>query len=482
MAARLPRIPLAGGKLPQVTPRGQSTGQKAPSLPALTAYLLVGGVALWLPESTYNDAQVIKGVHATTSFLWGTVFRLSVWTVAAHWWVRGFQAVRVEAGKTLPPAYLSHAVTGVGLMALLAAWCKPLLSVDTLYYVAYGRQLTILGVNPYEHNLYVSARDPLISQVSQMWFHNIAFYGPLALAMYSLPSLLLPAPTLLGLAVCLKFFWLPFYALLGWLALSYWRERPDRLARAVAITSSPALLWYGLVDGHVDIVIAFFLALTAYFLKENRPASSALSLAAAASLKIVGIVALPVCFCWWLNRSLKRTAIFSATFLSLYGGLYAAVNGGEYRAVIEFTKLWDNLEAANLVPRLLSHLPLALPQVQTASNLTFYATVACVGLLTWRGWFGDDPALPMGWAMGALFLTRTYFQPWYSLWFWPLLWFSSKRPEDFSMQYYLWVLTVLAAWPLSWTWKGYLIGALALLSLLLATFASRSCKKQGQPD
>lgn len=453
---------------------------QAPPLAAFLAYLVVGFVALLLPEYSYNEQQVIQGAHVSDPFIWSIVLLLFLWSAVTLWWLKGFQRMSASGCSNLPGEWVGQAATGVFLVGALACWCKPFLSSDPFYYVAYGRQFAVLGLNPYEQNLYASVSDPIIGQVDKTWFQNVAFYGPVALALYAIPNLILGQSSLMELVVFLKFLWLFFYLGVGWLALKYWAALPDRLARTVTVLASPVLLWYGLVDGHVDLLILFFLLLTASLMKAGKAVPSALSLAAAASIKIVGIVSLPVCFFWWLNRSKKGAAVFSATFLVVYGGIYFALKGGEYPRVVEFTKLWNNLEAANLVPRLLGHTSLELTQVQLLSNLLFYGTVLAVSLLTWRGVFGSDPALPMAWVMAALFLTRTYFQPWYTLWFWPLLWFSDVDGRTFRGQFYLWTVTVLSAWLIPWEYKGYFVGLSSLVALILAT-RNRDAFKRTEP-
>ncbi|MCA9790884.1 MAG: DUF2029 domain-containing protein [Candidatus Eremiobacteraeota bacterium] len=452
-------------------PSPSASNQPTPPVFSLLGYLAVGFLTLLLPECSLSDAQVIDGRYATIDFLKTIFFTLLAWVAITAWWVHGFYKLKVK--DSIPGEWLGHALAGLVPLALLAAWCKPFLSVDTTYYVAYGRQLAVLGLNPYQVNLYASETDPIISQVSHMWFGTTALFGPVALALYAVPNLLVPNPQLLQLATVLKFLWLPFYFSLGALVLAHWSDDENRLTMALAVVANPILLWLGLVDGHVDILITLFMALTAYLMSKDRPEWSAVALSLAASLKLVAIVVLPVCFFWWLSQSVRKALRFSAVFVALYGGLYLAVRGGEYLAVIEFTKNWDNLVAANLVPALLNRLHLELHQVQRYSNLVFYATVAAVCWPTWRGRFEKNPALPMGLAMGGLVLTRTYFQPWYTLWFWPLLWFACKDFKSFYQQLGLWTLTVLFTWFLPWTIKGYLVGLATLIALAHAVRVNR---------
>ncbi|HIB66947.1 MAG TPA: hypothetical protein EYO33_17990 [Phycisphaerales bacterium] len=456
---------------------------KTPPTMPLLLYVVVAVIGLTVPEYSYSDHDVIQGSHQTVAFVQWTAVLLSVWMVAAYWWTETLH--KAEERGPLTTDWKTHLAFGLIPIAVLAAWCRPLLSVDTFYYVAYGRQLAVLGLNPYEVNLFASANDPIISQIGKMWFHNIAFYGPIALSLYAVPSLIVSSPTLLGLAVTLKFLWLPFYGLLGRLLYRYWEGCPDRLSRTIAVLAGPNLIWYGLVDGHVDLLIVTGLVATALLMKANRPALCALTLSAAASIKIVGIICLPVCFFWWLKHSRVSALRFSLIFVVVYGGLYLVVGGGEYLAVVEFTKLWDNLVAASLVPKLVGLVTSDLGLVIKISNLTFYLGIALLCGLTWTGRFEQNPALVMGWAMGLLFLTRTYFQPWYTLWFWALLWIAAPTRKDFKVQYGLWSVTVIAAWLIPWEFKGYFVGSSALVGLIIAAKTAPtkpSTTPGGEPD
>lgn len=447
----------------------------APPLVAMVLYLIVGVIALSMPELSFSDADVLAGRHLTSDFFFNTSLSLTVWTAFTCWWVWSCRTWRLNPGESAPREWGLHLLFGVLPLALVAAWCKPFLSADTTYYVCYGRQIAVHHLSPYKVNLYASMSDPLIAQVEGMWFEHIAFYGPVALLLYSIPSFVLSEPTIYALTSAIKFIWVPFYFAFGWVCFQYWDgESSDRFSKAMMLVANPIFIWHGLVDGHVDVLIALFLVLTALSMRKNRPASSAVALAVSASIKIVGIVSLPICFFWWLQRCRKQTLRFSLTFVGVYGTLYGLVGGGEYLAVVEFTKRWANLQAASLVPKILELFQLSIANIQLISNLTFYATVAVMCWLVWRGTFQDSPALAMACVMMALFFTRTYFQPWYTLWFWPLLWVACKNSRAYYGVVGIWTGLMLANWMTGWEWKGWLVCSGALVAFILSLRSQNS--------
>ena len=76
--------------------------------------------------------------------------------------------------------------------------------------------------------------------------------------------------------------------------------------------------------------------------------------------------------------------------------------------------------------------------------------------------------------MGALLLTRTYFQPWYTLWFWPLLWLDFGKDRDFFISHVGWTTVMLVSWLVGWESKGWFVGGAAILALTHAVWASKS--------
>lgn len=432
---------------------------------ALTLYIAFGFVALLAPAVMITEQHLLQGQPFLGLSLSSLLGLQALWSVGYAIWVA--ELFQQETRGRLSPRVGGLLLLAVLPLSLLAAWMRPILSVDPCYYVAYGRQVVEYGLNPYAVNLWASAQDPVISQVGTMWFDNIAFYGPLALGLYSLANLLTPTVSLYALTTTLKLLFVPFYGALIGLVWLRWRTGARTWTMVAAVAANPVLLWYGLVDGHVDLVIVTFLALLGWSLQHDRPLLAALSLAAAASLKLVPIVVLPVVLGWWLHRSARHLAIFTAAFGGLYGGVYWAIGGGEYAGVVAFTHLWDNVYVASLVPRVLSLAGMEnLEAIRQLSNGLFYLSVALLGLQTARGRF-PDPFLPMGLALAALFFTRTYFQPWYTLWYWPLLWFASRRQEHALLSLALWTVTVLLVQLVPWHLKTFPIALATGLAVAL---------------
>lgn len=445
-----------------------------PPLAPVVIYLILACLTLLLPELSVSERELLTGRHATFDFLKQTVLWSTFWCLPWGWWVHSSRRLELEPDEKIPSDWFYNLLVGVAPVALLAAWCKPFLSVDTSYYVAYGRQIVEYGLNPYEVNLYASAGDPVVAAVPKTWWENVAFYGPVALTLYTLANLLTPRAGLLSIVKTLKFFWVPFYGFLGMFLNKYWKEEPSRYSLVLAVVANPVMLWFCLVDGHVDLLIACFLLATVLALKLGKPTVSALALGCAAAVKIVGIVAFPACLCLWYRRSLKECLRFLATFIVFYGGMYALVRGGEYPGVIEFTKKWNNPGAGMIVPKLMAAGEADLFWIQNGSNIFFYGCTLLVCVLVLGGFAAAQPALPVALCMGALLLTRTYFQPWYTLWFWPLLWLDFGKDRDFFISHVGWTTVMLVSWLVGWESKGWFVGGAAILALTHAVWASKS--------
>jgi hypothetical protein len=157
--------------------------------------------------------------------------------------------------------------TGV---ALVAAWCMPVLFSSDLYaYAAYG-ELTRLGHNPYAHSE-LNHANALISAAAWQWGKAIpvCVYGPafvaLALAVVTVLAPLGTLAQLEGMRVVAS------AALMLCIPLAYAAfpgDRTRRLAATAAIGLNPAAIWCA-VEGHND-AIALAVALMGFALVRRR--------------------------------------------------------------------------------------------------------------------------------------------------------------------------------------------------------------------
>lgn len=427
----------------------------------LAAYLLLGLTTILLPEYTFSDQQFSAREHLTTSYVLVGCTLLAAWTACGLAFLKSLAKPDTRGdGASL----VKGACFVIGVLGVAAAWSRPVWSIDTNYYICYGRQILEYGLDPYQVNLYASAQDPIISQVDEFWFINPCFYGPVALSFYTLANLLAAAESLHTISCTLKFLWIPFYLGLARLLYLHWKERPNSWALVLCVLGNPLMLGFSLLDGHIDFMIATFLILTAMCLEKEKPIWAAVALSISASLKIVGIVTFPICLAWLLARSWRSAGQFCLTFAALYGGVYWSINWGEYPGVIHFANKWSTLNTACVVPGLLelfgvSDVALAVK----ISNLLFYSLIGVLCVLVLRGKF-SRVALPMSLAMTALLFTRTYFQIWYNLWFWPLLWLAAKSDRQVTTLVGLWTALCLLSPLFGWDGRRWMLALATLLA------------------
>lgn len=425
-------------------------------------YVVLGCLAILPAEFLYSDRTVLAGSHVSLGFRLQTSLLVFLRSLSWLWWVLRSRRERRS----------TRLLAGLVPVALVAAWSRALLSVDTSYYAAYGRQIYEYGLNPYQLNLRASVGDPVIGSVPPMWLHHGSLYGPLALSLFTLANLLAPKATLLSIVKAVKFLWLPFYGALGFLLNRYWQGRPNRSVLLLSVLANPVMIWFCLVDGHVDLVLVFFLIGTVLALRHGRPVLGALALACSAGIKIVGIVAFPVCLCFCYRRSWKERLHFLATFVFFYGGVYALLQGGDYPGVIQFSRSWDQPELGMLIPKIFSSLGAGLPITRGGANALFYTATAVICLLVLRGFGENRPGLPIGLCLGGLVLTRTYFQPWYTLWFFPLLWLDFEEDTELFFSQTVWSGSIIFCWLAGRDNRGWIVGVAALVGLLHAAWTT----------
>jgi hypothetical protein len=424
--------------------------------------LLIGFSAIDFP---LGEREVLSLTHKTSALGLKIFVFLGMASVATFFWTRALQDYLLDGGKISRGLFV-HCFLVTGPVIILAAWAKPLFSADAFYYVLSARQLTIYGLSPFEVPPKDMLFDPVIAQIPRHWFEMTSPYGPLTLALFCVPSLFLTNPALFLHTKAIKLFWIVFYLGFAKVFLSYCQS-PDRFARTMGLLVNPALLWFCLLDGHLDVILVFFLFLVALTMREKGPVANALALCAAACVKIVAIVCLPVCFFWWLRQSWQKALSFSAIFLFFYGSIYGALKGAEYRAVLRWTEAWPDLNYASLVTRILSLFDLSKSTIRMSSNLIFFLGIVFVCVLLWKGYFKTAPGLALGACLLALFLTRSYYQPWHALWFWPLLWLEARRASTFHVTLGLWSLTTILTFQFGLSFSAWPIGLGALFSFYL---------------
>lgn len=424
-------------------------------------YVVAALLALLLPELFISETEMLSGYGYGVLGVPRIVGLLGLWT-AAYLFLLYQQWHRDDESPGPLATYWPVAV-----VILAAVWVKPVMSIDTLLYVGYGRQIFLYGLNPYKANLWQSVSDPMIALFPKTWFDLTAFYGPLALGLFTLAVLLGPARSIFGVVSLIKLMWVVPLVALAMVLYRRWSDHPKRDAMLLALLANPFLIFLVFVDGHPDMALWVLMALAAMNASRGGTVAAALLWVAAASVKIVPVVAFPVMVLWLWQSNKLRAVQFAVCFGLIYAAIYAAVDGGEYPAVLGFTGKWQNLDAANVVPLALWPIFQDIELVRSGAALTFYGGSVAVGLAFLFGRL-RSVYLGISLVLAIMFFTRGYFQPWHVIWFWPML-FLVKEDGLLLMRLSAIFAVCGAVSMLYWWWLNpwlYLAGYAASLVLI----------------
>lgn len=182
-------------------------------------------------------------------------------------------------------------ILAIGALAIVAAWCVPVLfSSDVYAYAAYG-EIARLGGNPYGHAA-LARGNPVFDAAVWQWGNPppVCVYGPLFVAV---SESIVAAIARLGIVWQLDGLRaLASLALLGCSALAYAAYPGDRRARltaAATIGLNPVAIWCA-AEGHNDALV-LFVVLAGFALLRRGVASGAAVVALSALLKLSGAAA-----------------------------------------------------------------------------------------------------------------------------------------------------------------------------------------------
>ena len=400
-------------------------------------YLIAASLAFLIPEQAIPHLGYTDRLYYAEFPQYYVAVLLTLWSLATLPWLWRVYQKR-------PDASIPWLVIPLLITAVFGALVRPPITHDVYYCMALGRQLVVHWVSPYQVELWASVNDPVIGSIAKTWFHQKALYGPLALGLFAIPNFIGPSWSALQLGAALKLIFLAPYAVLGRVLWQRWRTYPLRAVMILAVLGNPVFLFLTFVEGHVDIFMLVFLALAGWSLEKIDGFRSALYLCGAACIKFSAIVVTPICFCWLWYKNKRESGLFLASFLLLYGAIEAMIGFEDFRNAMELVKTTRNLSFAAVVPRIIFTLGVGDPNVlPRICDLVFYLCIAGLCLSLLRGWSAKSPFCAIALGLAALCFTRTYFQPWYTLWFWPLLWLGSERPRTTLVSIAIWTVTML---------------------------------------
>lgn len=430
---------------------------------AALIYLAAALAAIGLPEFYIDQIQMLAGFGPAIFGIPRLVGLLALWTGAYYFWL--FRLWTRPEGSSWPALAWPAAV-----VLAAAIWAKPVLSSDILLYVGFGRQLAVLGVSPYQVPLEDLLHDPVIALLPKFWYHLTAHYGPITLGLMALATFLAPVQSIFGLIRLMKFFWL---LPLLWLAVALHRRyagEPRGKLVVLALLANPMLIFLILVEGHFDTLMLAPLLLAGFAALRERVPEATLLLVIAACVKILPVGVFPVLFLHFWRRSKLKSLQFAGGFMALYAAIYASIGWGEYPSILRFSGVWQNLDAANVVPLALWPFLKDIEAVRSGTQLVLLLGVGI--LLLWL-WLGPEqsPFLGMSLILAVLFFTRGYFQPWHTMMFWPSLWFVKENHLLQLRLIGIWtacmVVSTLYIWSLT-PWV-FLAGYLVSLALIFRT-------------
>ena len=409
-------------------------------------------LAIYLIDHAVADQDYISGNLAllTQTHVFMTLF--GIWLGGTAYFLRGL--VSSESDGKLRRNFLLALAFGATLVAIAMAWIKPMTARDPSYYVAYGRQVAELKVNPYKTLLKDCTADPIIAQVPQMWFNTPCLYGPLMVAEFSLGNLLSPKEDFLTICSTLRLLYIPMVISLGVLLYRAWGWSRWPAALTFAVVCNPIYLHLAVNSAHPESWLFFFLLSTCLSMMYDKPILAALCFSAACSTKIVPIVLVPVYLCWWLRKGVTQATKFIFTFATVHGTLYWCLGWADYPGVLRGAEDGWNPLRVTAGPVIRTFLALSFSE-KTASRLALLGFFIVGGALClWL--LRTKKTLPNAFAVTSITLASLYFfrttcTAWYTLWYWPFLWLAYRNERNTAISLVTWTLSVYVARGLGWS-------------------------------
>lgn len=269
------------------------------------------------------------------------------------WWVwRHVRIAHAEGNPTSPtllPRLIDRTRPLRALMMiagplLLIAWFVYPYSGDVRLYLHYGAMANA-GVNP------ITTR---ADAFASPWSNTLAWgqtstYGPLAIAIYSIPSLLAPSGATpihswtqtIPAMYCLKLIALLLHVATTLLVARSLAPREDRWDWALLYAINPVVLVELVANAHIDSAVVMLAALGLLAVRQNRYVTAAAALVAASLVKSVAIIWLPL-----LGLDMLRKRRFRAAGVAIAGAIALAVVLS--LTVLPDLKAWSSLLNAGI--------------------------------------------------------------------------------------------------------------------------------------
>jgi len=338
------------------------------------------------------------------------------------------------------------ALFAVGLANLAFTLGPTIVSSDVFGYVAYARELTVHGLNPYVSAPTALGHEAILHYV--YWQHEASPYGPLFTVLSAPLGLVSPGA---ALWVYKALAGLASFAIALVVARIARQRGLDSARAAIFVGLNPVILFYAVSGAHNDLLAVLFVICAFALVHGERGGAGAgrrvwagggagagggVAVAAAAIKVTVGL-ALPFVLIIAHARKRGRAATSGSALALLAIGIVAAALFG--------THLFDQLQKITsdsrfdiawsgpdrLARALGTHITPAIRAICTSA-----AAIVAVAMLV-RAWRGADPIAAAGWAFLALLGSIASLTPWYLIWLLPLAALGRSRA--------LWIAALLAS-------------------------------------
>jgi len=322
-----------------------------------------------------------------------------------------------------PKKVFTHPLFILSLLNFLLSF--PSLSTDVFDYLNYNRIAFVYHANPWLQSALSFPHDPWIYFGS--WLDRPSVYPPLFHLSSALIYLVFGA-SVIGSIIGYKLLNLILYLAFYYQLKSIKPKLP--LKSQLLFLANPLILIEFLGNAHNDLLLAFFLLLSYLFLQRYQPIRSALFLAAGILTKITLILYLPLFLYYLAQKHFKLSLVFSLSFalfillglFPLFSFLSAFLHNLNLQTNIFYHSL-PNL--FRLLIRGLFDLDLDLAgKLQRFITLPIFALVSTLAFLKVR-------RLPeiafIGLMLIYLTVAAPMLQPWYLVWFLPLLPFAPNH-------------------------------------------------------
>ncbi len=443
-----------------------------PGLASALVYLLAFTLPYWLPAYYLNVEDEIYQFAAREPWR-GGLFYAALALLFAFYLIALRLVGRQERGRS--------GVWWVGVSALvfclLLIPVQPITSSDLYGYVFQGRIVAVLGENPFAHRYNDFAADPFYFCVTFRRLPATTGYGPLwiaieaALGWLARDRLLLNLFLFKGLAAGFHL----LSALLVYVALK--AVAPNQSVAGMLFYAWNPLLLYELVgNGHNDAAVAAFALLGFCLLARSRGLLAIPCLAAAALIKPVAVLWLPLAAVWLLAQCgdrpvrLRRAVAIGLLAIVPAVAVYAPFWAGAmtFRGLLAQSDIHGNSLPNLLIRGLAGVWPQANAQI--VQGVKLLTALAFAPFYLSRLWSARHDLVRSCFDVMLFYLLFVGFQfmPWYVTWLMvpaALIAGPTLGPRR-SAAVVLCLLALLLYFPFGWQWVMYHLPAwgVALLS------------------